>query len=131
MPKSNATSAAADCGVLSRRRKSEGRQLFAGLYAEDLVQLSAQWRVVAGARIDRWRATASLVRRTLKTEQAKYRIADQRDDLATNRGRGHLEIAAKEVQEGFGREPVGKFRRVSQIAVPQRSGDLFPIATPN
>lgn len=44
-------------GVLNRRRKSEGRQLFAGLYAEDLVQLSARWRVVAGARIDRWSAT--------------------------------------------------------------------------
>ena len=52
------------------------------------------------------RPAASLVRRTLTTEQAKHRVADQRDDLAAiveNRGRGHLEIAAKEVQEGFGR----------------------------
>ena len=46
------------------------------------------------------RPAASLVRRTLTTEEAKHRVADQRDDLAAiveNRGRGHLEIAAKEV----------------------------------
>ena len=35
------------------------------------------------------------------------------------------------MQEGFGREPVGKFRRATQVAVPQRRRDLFAVAAPN
>jgi len=76
------------------------------------------------------RPAAGLVRRALNSEQAKHRVTDQRDDLAAmieHRGRGHLEIAAQQMQEASPRAGP-QAPSSAQITVPQRGGDFFPVA---
>jgi outer membrane cobalamin receptor len=41
-------------GAFTRERRLGGRQQFSGMYVEDLFEITARWRVVAAARIDRW-----------------------------------------------------------------------------
>ena len=86
-------------GVLSRLRNSRGHQFFAGLYAEDLWQPAARWRVVASARIDRWRSTdAARLETDIATETVLRDDAyPDRTEVTVNPSLGIVMRAAKAV----------------------------------
>jgi outer membrane cobalamin receptor len=84
-------------GVLTRRRRSAGRQLFTGVYAEDLVQLASRWRLVAGARVDSWQAADGFRRETDIPSQTILRddVYADRNEVTVNPSLGVVFMASK------------------------------------
>jgi outer membrane cobalamin receptor len=60
-------------GEFTRTRTSGGRQVFTGLYLDDMFQVSRRWRVVGAVRLDRWQAFDGVRREVNRASQAVVR----------------------------------------------------------